>query len=315
MGPRGNPLISRRKVLKGMLAFTAGTAALGGYAVAEPWRLNVTRYQLTPRGWPQALKLRVAIVADLHACEPWMSVARIRQIVARTNALAPDLTLLLGDYVAGHRMAQISTEVAPAVWAEALAGLKAPLGVHAVLGNHDWWHDIQVQLRRRGPVPAAVALEAAGIPVYENKAVRLVHEGRPFWLAGLGDQIAFWPRGMTPPNFKARYQGVDDLTGTLAQIKDDAPVLMMAHEPDIFAVMPDRVSLTLSGHTHGGQVTLAGYAPFVPSKYGRRYLYGRITEQGRDLIVSGGLGCSALPIRFGRPPEVVLVELGGPPVA
>lgn len=308
-------MISRRKFLKGILAVSAGTAALGGYAVAEPWRLNVTRYTLTPPGWPPGLKLRCAILADLHACEPWMGEARIRQIVARTNALAPDVTLLLGDYVAGRQLAKYATEMPHSQWANALAGLRAPLGVHAVLGNHDWWHDVGVQLRRRGPVPAARALEAVGIPVYENKAVRLLKDGQPFWLTGLGDQIALWPKRNNPGYKMWMCEGVDDLAGTLAQVNDKAPVILMAHEPDIFAKVPGRVALTLSGHTHGGQITLAGFAPFVPSRYGRRFAYGHIVEDNRNLIVSGGLGCSGVPIRLGRPPEIVIVELGGAALA
>lgn len=304
-------MISRRTVLKGMLAFSAGTATLGGYAVAEPWRLNVTRYAFTPPNWPKGLKLRCAVLADLHACEPWMGEARIRQIVARTNALAPDVTLLLGDYEAGYNLSRLSKPVEASVWAGALGGLRAALGVHAVLGNHDWWHDIEVQVRRGGPVPAAVALEAAGIPVYQNKAVRLVKDGKPFWIAGLGDQWAFWPRGLKKhPRMVRVYEGVDDLAGTLAQVTDDAPVVLMAHEPDIFPKVPDRVALTVSGHTHGGQITFAGYAPVVPSRYGRRYVYGHVVEENRSIIVSGGLGCSGMPIRFGRPPEIALIELG-----
>ena len=74
-----------------------------------------------------------------------------------------------------------------------LAGLKAPLGVHAVLGNHDWWEDKTVQREGQGPTIAARALEAAGIPVYENDARRLSKDGHPFWLAGLGDQLAYMP--------------------------------------------------------------------------------------------------------------------------
>ncbi len=109
---------------------------------------------------------------------------------------------------------------------------------------------------------------------------------------------------------KRDYTGVDDLAGTLRQVTDDAPVILMAHEPDIFPDVPARVALTLSGHTHGGQVRFAGFAPIVPSKFGRRYAYGHIVEGGRNLVVSGGLGLSGLPLRFGSPPEIVVVELG-----
>ena len=104
--------------------------------------------------------------------------------------------------------------------------------------------------------------------------------------------------------------GVDDLPGTLAKVTDDAPVVLMAHEPDIFAEVPRRVALTISGHTHGGQVRFLGYAPIVPSRFGRRYVYGHIVEDDRHLVVSGGLGLSGVPIRFGMPPEIVLIEIG-----
>lgn len=303
-------LFTRRQVLRGVLALGSVSAAVGGYAVAEPWRLNVTRYSISPPGWTPGLSLRCAVIADLHACRPWMDEARIRQIVARTNALQPDVTFLLGDYVAGRGLLRYSDDMPNAAWAQALAKLSAPLGVHAVLGNHDWWQDVAVQLRRGGPVPAGTALKDAGIPVYENSAVRLVKDGLPFWVAGLGDQWAYWPRGATRPTYGLHlYEGVDDLGATLARIADDAPVVLLAHEPDVFPDVPARVSLTISGHTHGGQVTLAGFAPIVPSRYGRRYVYGHIEERGRNLVVSGGLGCSGLPVRFGRPPEIVLIEL------
>ena len=97
-------MVTRRQVLKGLVALPLATAGAGGYAVAEPFRLAVTQYRLTPKGWPAGLRLKIAALADIHACEPWMSAARIRQIVAYTNSLAPDLTVLLGDYVAGTRI-------------------------------------------------------------------------------------------------------------------------------------------------------------------------------------------------------------------
>lgn len=104
--------------------------------------------------------------------------------------------------------------------------------------------------------------------------------------------------------------GLDDLDGTLAQVNDAAPIILLAHEPDIFPTVPSRVSVTLSGHTHGGQVRILGWSPYLPSRYGDRYVYGHIIEERRHLIVSGGLGCSVAPVRFGVPPEIVVVDLG-----
>lgn len=296
-------MFTRRGLLKTLGGGVAALLACGGYAVAEPLvRLNVARYRLTPSGWPSGLRLRIAALADFHACQPWMPAERIAGICEQTNVLQPDVILLLGDYVSGMRLSL--GKVAPEVWAESLATLKAPLGVHAVLGNHDWWEDPHVQARGGGVPASQVALEAAGIPVYSNRASRFEKDGRPFWLAGLEDQLAFPSHRGFPPVRK------DDLPGTLAQVTDDAPVILMAHEPDIFPDVPARVSLTLSGHTHGGQVRLFGYAPVVPSRYGARYVHGHVRENDRDIVISGGLGCSGLPIRFGAPPEIVLIELG-----
>lgn len=309
-------MITRRDLLKMLAAVGLGSTALSSYAVAESFGERVTPYALTPPGWTPGLKLRLAVLADLHVCEPWMSVDRVAAIVDQTNNLKPDVILLLGDYVVGRSLGRLSTSVVSAgTWATALAGLKAPLGVHAVLGNHDWWDEPAVQRRRAGPTRSGLALQAVGIPVYENQAIRLQKDGKPFWLAGLGDQWAFRGRGGSddelPPRDGFRYQGVDDLPHTLAQVTDDAPVVLMAHEPDIFPQVPARVSLTISGHTHGGQVRIFGFAPMVPSRFGLRYVYGHKVEESRNLIVSGGLGCSTLPVRLGSPPEIVLIELGG----
>jgi predicted MPP superfamily phosphohydrolase len=303
-------MLTRRALLKAAAGFGLTTFGFTGYGLGfEPWMHRIVRYRPRISGWPQDLNLKIALVADIHACEPWMDLERIDQIVADTNKLRPDLVLLLGDYMAHHRF--VRRPVPHAEWAKALARCKAPLGVHAILGNHDWWDDHDAMVRGKGPVRARRALESAGIPVYENDAKRLSKDGRAFWLAGLGDQLAIrvvergWRRRRVPA------RGVDDLPGTMAQIGDNAPVVLMAHEPDIFPRVPGRVAVTLSGHTHGGQVVLAGFAPIVPSRYGRRYARGHIVEGGRHLIVSAGLGCSGAPVRFGVPPEIVLVELGG----
>src|SRR6202012_519480 len=253
-------MISRRHFLRFMGAFGALGVSTAAYGVSEPLvRLGITRYNLTPPRWPAGFQLKIAAVADIHACDPWMSLDHIAAIVDRTNALGADIIVLLGDYVAGHRHV---TRIIPAnEWAPVLAQLKAPLGVHAILGNHDWWSDPDVQRDGRGETVAQRALEAVGIPVYDNDAKRLTHNGRPFWLAGLGDQLAYVPARRFRP---VRRIGVDDLSATLAKVTDDAPVIMMAHEPDVAARMPARVALQLSGHTHGGQVRMFGWSPIAP---------------------------------------------------
>jgi hypothetical protein len=201
--------------------------------------------------------------------------------------------VLLGDYKAWYRF---KTEpVADLLWANELARLEAPLGTWAILGNHDWWHDL---------AGVRSALAHARIPLLENDAVLLGAPGRRFWLAGLGDQLAHRIG-------HGGFRGVDDLPGTLARIKTDDPVLLLAHEPDIFPTVPERVVLTLAGHTHGGQIRIPLIWPyFVPSRYGARYAYGHVVEAGRHMVVSGGLGTSIVPARLGVPPEIVHVTLG-----
>jgi hypothetical protein len=299
-------LLTRRGFLKFVLrGIIAGAAVVGVPAVEAMATPRITRYQLTPPNWTPGLKLKIAALADFHACDPWMTADRIRAICEQANALEPDVILLLGDYAASMKMVRKFVE--PRDWSKAMAGLKAPLGVHAILGNHDYWDDETFQSNPSSETFSEKALTDVGIPVYVNRSVRLEKDGHPFWLAGLGDQAA-----LLPSRAQKRYwtMGIDNLAATLAQVTDQAPVILLAHEPDIFAEISPRVSLTLSGHTHGGQVNLFGWTPIVPSRYGNRYLGGHIVEEGNHIIVSRGLGCSGLPIRFGAWPEILEIELG-----
>lgn len=299
-------MITRRTVFKRLGQSVIGTGLAGAYSVAgEPMLLQVAHYRVRPDGWPGGMRLRIAALADIHACLPWMSAGRIGGIVARTNRLKPDLTVLLGDYIASHPYR--TGVVAHDDWAGALGALRAPLGVHAILGNHDWWDDSAAQERGHGPTQSHLALARAGIGLLENRAIRLKVANRPFWLAGLGDQLALRGRG--------GFRGVDDLPATLGTITDRAPAILLVHEPDIFPEIPARFALTLAGHTHGGQVRFFGRSPVVPSRYGNRFAYGQIVEpdkagRPRMMIVSGGLGCSLIPVRLGVPPEIVVIDLG-----
>ncbi|WFP77707.1 metallophosphoesterase [Mesorhizobium sp. WSM4906] len=300
-------MITRRGFLRLVGGSFLSMVSLSAYAVGiEPMLLtHVKRYALTPPHWPAGLKLRVVALADIHACRPWMTPERIAALAAEANALQPDLIVLLGDYTAGTRL--VTGWVRVAEWAEALSGLEAPLGVFSILGNHDWWTDVRAQRAEAGPTQSRQALEHVGIPVLENDVVRLEKDGQGFWIAGLADQLA-----LLPNKAKARhsFQGFDDLDGTLAKVGNSEPIILLAHEPDIFTKVPWRVSLTLSGHTHGGQVRLFGYSPVVPSAYGNRFAYGHVVENDRNLIVSGGLGFSIMPVRFGVRPEILQIDLG-----
>jgi predicted MPP superfamily phosphohydrolase len=261
----------------------------------EPASITVRHVNLSAPGWHEEHRaLKLAVLTDLHVGSPYTGLEKLRRVVARTNDERPDLVLLLGDYVIGGRRDEGGAEggvlfgefVAPEPIAAELKNLRAPLGVFAVLGNHDWWFDGARVTR---------ALEGAGVVVLENRAVRVESGGRGFWLAGVAD---LWTRK-------------PDIAGTLRQVTDEDPVLLLTHNPDIFPDVPPRVSLTLAGHTHGGQVNIPLIGrPVVPSQFGQRYAYGHVVEDGRHLFVSGGVGTSIIPARFRVPPEIVILSLG-----
>ena len=270
-----------------LLSAVIVTGALALWALwLEPASLRVVSYRLSLPRWPAACSgLTVAVISDLHVGSPFNGVAKLERVVAETQNARPDLVLLAGDFVIqGVRGGQF---VAPEVTSAKLGKLAAPYGVFAVLGNHDWWLD--------GP-RVRQAFETSRIPVLENRAVELRRGDCTFWLAGIGD---FW-------------EGKPDVEGTLASVPRDAPVLVLTHNPDVFPGIPDRVALTVAGHTHGGQVRVPFIGrPVVPSAYGERFAIGPVVDGGRHLFVTPGVGTSILPVRFLVPPEISLLELRG----
>jgi predicted MPP superfamily phosphohydrolase len=271
-------------------ASIAATLALSAFALRafwlEPASLRVTTSTITLEPGSHALDgLRIAVLADLHVGSPFNGVDKLERVVAETNAAAPDLVLLVGDYVIKGVIG--GSFVAPEETVPRLRELRAPLGVFAVLGNHDWWFDAT---RVRD------AFAAAAIPTLEDHAVS-VDGARHFWVAGVSD---FW-------------EGSHDVHHALAGVTDDAPVILFTHNPDVFPHVPPRVALTVAGHTHGGQVCLPLVGRLiVPSRYGQRYAIGHVVENGQHLFVSPGIGTSIIPVRFRVPPEISLVTLRAP---
>ncbi|MGH1573704.1 metallophosphoesterase [Methylobacterium sp. P31] len=219
--------------------------------------MQVTTYRLRPRHWPSGLRLRIAVLTDFHAHPQCMGAAEIASVVAQTNALAPDLILLLGDYGS-----QSPDPVPFETVAGLLRGLRAPKGVYAIQGNHDWGDDCKARQRGHGPTRAERALRAAGISFIENATVRLDLPA-PIWLAGLESEET--PRVPQEQKQFDNYRR-DVLARTLLDVPPDGHVLLLAHEPDIFALGLDpRIILTLSGHTrradsHSRLVALDSFA-------------------------------------------------------
>ena len=259
------------------------SAALWAFYM-EPASLRNDTYELMLPRWPAACDgIRVVVLADLHEGSPFNGLDKLAYIVARTQAAQPDLILLAGDYVIHGVLG--GTFVAPETMIPILQRLSAPMGVFAVLGNHDHWFN---------PMVVSRALARAGIPVLEDAATLVGTGACQFWLAGISD---LWT-------------GAHDIDKALTPVPSDATVVALTHNPDIFVEIPARVALTIAGHTHGGQVYIPFLGrPVVPSRYGQRYAVGHIVEDGRHLFVSSGLGTSILPIRFLVPPEISVLRL------
>lgn len=252
--------------------------------VIEPSRLVLREERITLPSWPANLKdMRIAVISDLHAGSPYITIEKIHQIVEMTNSARPDLILMPGDFII--QGVKGGSFMEPEVMASELKGLRARLGIFATLGNHDWWYN--------GP-RVKKSLENAGITALENDAAKIERDGAIIWVAGIGD----------------KWTGNPDIASALAKVNDGAPIIALTHNPDIFPSIPARVALTIAGHTHGGQVSLPIIGrPIVPSDYGQRYASGHIVEGSKRLFVSTGVGTSILPVRFRVPPEISLLTI------
>ena len=250
----------------------------------EPGRLVVREQTIQIDNWPQQLDgLRIAVLSDIHADNWFVDDKKMRTIVERTNQLQPELIVILGDYMSSN--GRVTRRVEPERFGAILKDLRAPLGVYSVLGNHDWWYS-GIQVRR--------GLEKNGIQVLENEVIHFDVRGTQLWLVGLAD---LW----------TRRQAIAD---TVAMVPEGAPVIALTHNPDIFPDLPQRVPLLLAGHTHGGQVRLPLIGSVVESSdFGDRYVRGHVFENNHHLFVTTGIGTSIVPVRFGVPPEIVLLTI------
>jgi len=232
-------------------------------------------------------------LSDFHY-DPYFSIVPLKHALQVVPGLNPDLIVLTGDFVTVPAFGSDSQARHAAAAAEPcaalLAGLRARLGVFAVLGNHDGASDV---------ARIVAALRAHGIEVLRNRAVELPQDGARLWLAGVDDVL----------------EGVADLKKTLRGVPRDEAVVLLAHEPD-FALETAQtpVDLQLSGHSHGGQVRVPFIgAPWLPP-LARKFPRGMYHIGDLTLYTNLGLGTVRVPARWNCPPEITLITLRQPAV-
>jgi uncharacterized protein len=256
---------------------TAGLAEVARAAFAEPYQLAVERHAVALRRLPRELDgLRVVHLSDIHH-SPFTGREQVERAVEVANSLQPDIIALTGDYISHER-----EYIQPC--AEMLGRLRARRGVYAVMGNHDNWVD----------APLITDLfRAEGIRVLLNEGLRFEDRGASFWLAGVDDTMV----------------GLEDLPLALAGSREGELKLLLAHNPVILRrAARAGVDLVLSGHTHGGQVTWRSERS-ASGRVRRRILRGLGRRGNTQIYVTRGLGTVVLPVRYGCPPEVSLLQL------
>jgi uncharacterized protein len=263
-----------------------GLALAGGSVLLEPNRPRIVHRDFFLPRWPQAFnRFTIALLSDFHY-DPYFSVHPLHAAIPMVNGLRPDLIVLTGDFVSvpafgDERKAAFAAEPC----ARLLREMAAPLGLWAVLGNHDDNTD---------PEHVTRALQAENIQVLANQSVSIERGGGRFWLAGVNDVIG----------------GTADLTATLRTVPRDEAVVLLAHEPD-FADEACRfpIDLQLSGHSHGGQVRLPFLPPLYLPEMARKYVLGTYQVGPLPLYTNAGLGTVTVPVRLNCPPEITLLTL------
>lgn len=267
-----------------LAALFLGVIVVQGYrnATAAPM---VRRLTLRLPGYPTtAAPVRIVLFSDLHVHGPDMPPRRIARIVEQINALQPDIDIAAGDFMGENWIGarySLAEAIAP------LRGLKARLGVYAILGNND-----------SHATASARALNDVGIRVLMNEAVQV----GPIALGGLDGRLAHNQQAVSEAR-RATYAAMERLQGIR---------VLVAHRPDEFVPAPQFINLVLAGHTHCGQIVLPLVGPLMTgSDYGRKYTCGVFHDGSKVLIVTAGLGTSHVPLRIRAPADIWLVSIEG----
>lgn len=250
------------------------------YAFIEPYWIQTKKMDLVNPNTPDSFKgVKIVFVSDIHHSKVY-SRNRVRSLVERINKLEPDIILLGGDYVN-----KSPSYIEPCF--EELGKLKAAIGKYGVMGNHDHWESAEL---------TRASMEKAGIRVLDNASEWIYRNGKRIKIGGVGD---YW-------------EDEQILENTTYDVKESDLVLLLSHNPDFVENIKDKkVDLVLSGHTHGGQVTLFGlWGPFTPSNYGEKYRTGLKNTGFTQVLVTNGIGnVGYYPVRFFARPQINLITL------
>ena len=292
--------LTRRGFIRLCILGVLGLA--GGRGFMNSRALSLSRIEVRLKRLPPMFDgLKVGQITDIHA-GPLVSQAQLRMGVDLLQAARPDLVVLTGDFVSG------ATKILRTSYGgfnqrhydyclEELSKIRAPLGVFAVLGNHDFWSGTEVAEK------IVAGLEQIGVRVLRNDAVFLEREAERLYLVGVDD---YW-------------EGSYNLAQSLRGIPEDSCRILLSHNPDVnedIELSRSRIDCVISGHTHGGQIVLPLIgAPYLPSPFGQKYRAGLVSDGERRTYVSRGLGVFFVPVRLNCPPEVTLLTFRMEPVA
>ena len=263
-----------RRLILFLLVVGLGAAVFGVWSAQQA--PQVVRYTLQMPGL--SAPLRIVQLSDSHASRIDMPPERLARVVTQINTLKPDIVLLTGDYVSGNpdrwNAAETRAALAP------FDGLRAPLGVFAVLGNHD------------DPVKTAAALRKGPVKLLVGKHV----DAGPVTIVGV-DDIA---RGSP---------AVERMRALIRAAPAGKPILVVVHRPTYVEWLQTRPVLMIAGHTHGGQFKLPIIGAWAIDSFYAAHQHGVFREGPHRLLVSSGLGTTGIPMRIGVPPEIVELTL------
>lgn len=296
-------IVSVNKVLCSVaLVFGLGILILAYSYFIEPHQLAVNSFDINVADWNRAFDgLKIVAIADIHGGSNGADEAKLRRVVEAANAEDADLIVLLGDYVSQTGPRQVdgtrALRMPVRTIAENLSRLRSKLGVFAVLGNHDGWHN---------DAEIAGELSAHGIEVLDGGVATVERNGMKLRILGLKDQLKI-------TSWEAFNE---DASKLLAATEGTGDILVLEHSPDVAPIIngPEPISrdirLMVAAHTHGGQVRLPILGrPIVPSEYGQKYAAGHTRVNGLDMFVTTGIGTSILPFRFMVPPEIAVLTV------